>query len=190
MVTDKELVENILKQGARDFNTLVIKYERLVFSIVSKVVFDPKEDIEDLCQEVFITVFNKLKSFKFQSKLSTWIASIAYNKAINHLRNNKLKHQNTIGIEEELSGVDNETPENILSAKNEAEFIRLHVDSLPHTYRTALTLFHLEEMHIDEIATIMKINSGSVRVLLFRARKQLKEKLSIYKQKKNSNEKV
>lgn len=188
MTSDKTLVDHVLNGDASSFKVLVHQYERLVFSIVSKLVGGPEEEIEDICQEVFLTVYQKLKSFRFQSKLSTWIATIAHNLALNHLKKRKNYHAE---LEDEVfENPDNSTPETILTAATEAEFLRSQVALLPTKYRVALTLFHLDEFHIDEVSAIMKISEGSVKVLLFRARKQLKERLALYKTEKHSHESI
>jgi len=187
VISDKQLVEQVLNGDVSAFKTLVHQHERLVFSIVSKLVVEPKEEIEDLCQEVFLKIHQKLKSFKFQSKLSTWIATIAHNAALNHVKRNKSFHSE---LEETvLENPDTETPESILIMSTEAEFVRSQIDRLPPKHKIALTLFHLNELRIDEVSTVMNISEGAVKVLLFRARKQLKDRLAAYKTaRKNSHE--
>lgn len=188
MTSDKKLIEQVLNGDVSAFKALVHQHERLVFSIVSKLVVEPQEEIEDLCQDVFLKVHQKLASFKFQSKLSTWIATIAHNLALNHVKRNKSIHTE---LEAQiLENPDGETPESILTASTEAEFIRSQIDLLPPKHKIALTLFHLEELHIDEVSAVMKISEGAVKVLLFRARKQLKERLAFYKAEKNSHENI
>ena len=67
------------------FGFLVAKHQRLVVHIVGRIV-QQQEDVEDVCQEVFIKVFRKIKYFRGDSRLSTWIAKVAYNTSISHLR--------------------------------------------------------------------------------------------------------
>lgn len=178
MSTDQQLVQKVLQGDTSSFKELVHLYERLVFSVVAKLVVHPQEEIEDICQEVFITVFRKLKTFKFESKLSTWIASIAYRQALDHIRKNR---PDLTELEErELDTTESTTPETLLTSANEAIFVKQQVALLPAKYKLVITLFHLQEMSIKEIAAIMKSNEGAVKVLLFRARKQLKEQLAHY----------
>lgn len=178
MTSDQQLVQDVLNGDASSFKVLVHQYERLVFSIVGKLVVQPKEEVEDICQEVFFTVYKKLKTFKFQSKLSTWITSITYNQALDHIRKNRPDLAELEGNEWE--NADSQTPETLLTAANEADFVKQQVAKLPARYKLVITLFHLQEMSIKEIAAAMESNEGAVKVLLFRARKLLKEQLAQY----------
>ena len=85
MYDDRELIDKILRGNKAVFSIFVKKYEKLVWSIVSRMVLD-KDDIKDICQEVFIKIYINLEKFKFDSKLSTWIATITYRLTLNHLK--------------------------------------------------------------------------------------------------------
>ena len=132
--------------------------------------------LQDISQEVFIKVYQNLSKFKNDSKLSTWIARIAYRTALNHARkdvsNNELYDVEVL--------IDLDSPERLLSLKNEAEFIQRHVAQLPLAYRTVVTLYHLNEFSYQEISEITGFPEGTVKSYLFRARKLLKERLERY----------
>ena len=80
----KALIKRILDGETNAFEQVITNYQRLVSHIVFKMVKDDLER-EDLCQDVFMKVFDKLGSFKFDAKLSTWIAQIAYHRTLNFL---------------------------------------------------------------------------------------------------------
>lgn len=147
-------------------------------------IVDNSEDREEICQDVFIKIYQKLPDFNFQSKLSTWIATIAYRHSINHLK--KQKKRFTSSLDEHLSLgdesvlVDNKTPELLFNRKDTKEFLHHLIEKLPVQYKTVLTLFHLEEMSYPEIVEITGMPEGTVKNYLFRARKLLKEKLKNY----------
>ena len=89
-MTDTKLqIERILSGDQTAFRTLVEEYQRLVSHIVFRMVAT-KEDREDICQDVFMRIYQNLSDFRSESKLSTWIASIAYNACLNHLEKRKL----------------------------------------------------------------------------------------------------
>ena len=67
------------------FRLLIKQHERLVAHMIGRVVKN-REESEELCQDVFLKVYEKLSEFSFKSKLSTWIATIAYRHAINQIR--------------------------------------------------------------------------------------------------------
>src|SRR5262245_46870524 len=90
MSSDKALVEAVLsgnRQALRDF---IKRHERLVSHMVARLV-DDRNDREELCQDIFLKAYEKLGEFNFQSKLSTWVATIAYRHGVNHLRKRRIK---------------------------------------------------------------------------------------------------
>jgi len=173
---DRILVTRILDGDLQVFKLLVRQNEKLVAHMIGRLVKHDGER-EDLCQEVFIRVYEKLSEFNFQSKLSTWIAAIAYRHAINHLRKRKVfvEHVDDEMLQEKL--ITPVTPEVILSEQNTDEFILSLIDALPVQYKTVLMLFHKDNLNYLEIAEITGMPDGTVKNYLFRARKMLKEKI-------------
>src|SRR5258706_10726500 len=90
MTEDRALVSRIMEGDQQAFRLLIKQHERLVAHMVGRLI-DGEEDREELCQDVFLKVFEKIGEFKFQSKLSTWIATIAYRHGINSLRKRKIE---------------------------------------------------------------------------------------------------
>ena len=90
MIDDKALVSQVIGGDRQAFRVLIKQNERLVCHMIARLI-DRHEDREELCQDVFLKVYEKLGEFTFQSKLSTWIATIAYRHGINHLRKNKIE---------------------------------------------------------------------------------------------------
>ena len=86
---EKQLVKQVLSGSDSAIRLLISKYERLVVHMVARVITDDM-DREEICQDVFIKVIDKLSSFHFDSKLSTWIATIAYRMAVNFAKKKKL----------------------------------------------------------------------------------------------------
>ncbi|MGA0556634.1 RNA polymerase sigma factor [Larkinella sp. VNQ87] len=181
-MNDEELLVRQIRQGnIRAYQTLVDRYQRLVWHMVGRIVHQP-EDVEDVCQEVFIKVYRHLPEFQFGSRLSTWIASIAYRTAINYLKKTRrhLSHE----LDEELcpwpNGSGPENPEEQLVQKDWKTFLHAQIARLPVHYRTILTLYHLDERTYEEIGQITNLPDGTVKNYLFRARKLLKEALLRY----------
>jgi RNA polymerase sigma factor (sigma-70 family) len=180
MLTEQEMVSRVLNGDMNAFKVLVKQYERLVTHMVNRLVQN-KEDTEDLCQEVFLKVYKYLPGFRFQSKLSTWIAQVAYGTAVNHLKKVSGKRNLTDDITEfENYHKTSDDPESILTKKNTNTFIHQQIELLPVHYRTVLTLYHLNEFSYLEIEEITGMPEGTVKNYLFRARKLLKEKLELY----------
>ena len=176
-MNDAELVQQIVDGNSNAFRFLVSKHQRLVVHIVGRII-QQQEDVEDICQEVFIKVFNKLKKFRGESKLSTWIARIAYNTSISHLRKSKYSEQS---YDEQPGLIIGEKDESLNQKMVEKEEIKGYllklIEKLPVHYRTVLTLFHLEEFSYREIEEITGMPEGTIKSYLSRARSLLKEKL-------------
>ncbi|PAW94691.1 RNA polymerase subunit sigma-24 [Mucilaginibacter sp. MD40] len=180
MLTEEELVTRILNGNLHAFQLLVKQHTKLVNSMVSRMVQN-EEDVQDICQDVFIKVYKHLDSFKFNSKLSTWIGRIAYSTSINHLK--KVSGKATMTLD--IAGFENmfqtnEDPETILTQKNTSAYIQMQINKLPVQYRVVLTLYHLNELSYLEIEEITGMPEGTVKSYLFRARKLLKDKLENY----------
>lgn len=177
-MTDQELVSSILKGDLGSFTLLVKQNERLVFAMVRKLLGNRNEDVEDVCQEVFLKIYHNLASFKQESKLSTWIARIAYNAAINYCEKRSLA---TTELTDKTEAPENDqSPENALIEQDERSYLQAQIERLPVNYKTCLMLFHYEEMNYKEIEQITGWPESTVKSNLFRARKMLKEQLEKY----------
>ncbi len=175
---DQTLVRSILNGNTQAFSFLIKKYEKLVFHMVQKLVND-EPSIEELAQDVFMKVYEKLPGFRFESKLSTWIATIAYRHTINHLRKTKrIQYKELEEASEDRFFINNDTPERSYEAKDTGRFVQEQIEKLPAHYRNILYLYHIEEMTYPEIVEVTGLPIGTVKNYLFRARKLLKEQLS------------
>lgn len=175
---EKTLVSRIVAGDRSAFSDLISQYQRLVGHIVFRMV-DQTMDREELAQDVFVKVFHSIKDFQFQSKLSTWIATIAYRHTLNFLKKNK-KWQEHKDLDEDL---DVALEDSTYEAQDQAEFVRRAVEQLPLPYRTVLTLYHLDGFSYPEIVEIMEMPEGTVKNYLFRARKKLKTLLEPFLEK-------
>jgi RNA polymerase sigma-70 factor (ECF subfamily) len=176
-MNDGDLVQQVLNGNANAFRFLVANHQRLVVHIVGRIV-QRTEDVEDISQEVFIKVFRKMKNFRGDSRLSTWIAKIAYNTSISHLR----KHRKDETSYDENPGLvvnkkEVEGTHKTVEREEAKRFLLKKIEELPVHYRTVLTLYHLEEFSYKEIEEITEMPEGTIKSYLSRARKILKEKL-------------
>lgn len=179
--TDRTLIERVLSGNTRAFGIIIKNTEGLVAQIVYKMISD-REERRDIAQDIYLKVFQKLDSFRFQAKLSTWIARIAYNTCINHLEKHKTSAS---GNHYEIlidSDDQHEYPDQVDIEENliGAEFTNLlqsEIEKLPALYRLLITLYHHEELSYAEIAQIVELPEGTVKSYLFRARKILREQM-------------
>ncbi|UCF64363.1 MAG: sigma-70 family RNA polymerase sigma factor [bacterium] len=172
----KKTIQEVLDGNVNAFSGIVDQYKKLVAHIVFRMIYDPS-DREDLCQDVFIKVYQNLSNFRFESKVSTWISKIAYNSCINYLNKRKTKY---VGDgTRDLESIPSTTTGPGHFTEDEDRMIRIHAEirNLPPPYRAIITLYHLEEMSYHDIAEVMNLPEGTVKSYLYRARQQLKEKL-------------
>lgn len=179
MFDEREVIPKILDGNLRAFDLLVKQYERLVFHICFKLV-NRTDDAQDICQEVFIKIFRNLKSFAYQSKLSTWIARIAYLTALNYIKKQKRDSFDPYPADIEHFHFTTTDPESQFIGKDVNRYINHLISQLPHQYQLVLTLFHLEEFAYHEIEEVTGLPAGTVKSYLFRGRKLLKDKLEDY----------
>lgn len=178
---DKQLVYRVLRGDNRAFGIIIKNTENLVARIVFKLIPNV-EDRKDLAQDIYLRVFHNLGGFKFQSKLSTWIAQIAYNTCLSWIEKKKLVFPGNLheedfhSISKDPTAFSNES-ERRLSLKELSRIIFREVEILPVFYQTLITLFHQECMSYEELSQITGIPVGTVKSSLFRARKMLKENL-------------
>ena len=183
---DHILVDRVLSGDTNAFSIIISNTERLVAQIVFKMIPN-NEDKKDIAQDIYLKTFQKLRSFKFQSNLSTWIAQIAYNTCINHLEKKKLliiENNNDDDESDEaleimnkiINPFSNETEKYIFN-KELSEILKREIDKLSPVYRTLITLYHNEGLSYSEIAEIAELPEGTVKNYLFRARKTLRNNL-------------
>ncbi|HEY9047331.1 MAG TPA: sigma-70 family RNA polymerase sigma factor [Ohtaekwangia sp.] len=180
MIDEKALISRTIQGDLQAFTLLIKQHERLVAHMIGRLIKN-NEEREELCQDVFLKVYDRLGEFNFQSKLSTWIATIAYRHAINHLRKRRIPLDHIPDEERFFSSfIQDENPESLLEDKDMDDFILKQIDLLPTSYKTVLTLYHLEGMSYEEIGAVTAMPEGTVKSYLFRARMLLKEKVKKY----------
>ena len=177
---DRKLVKKALEGNAIAFKTIITNTQGLVIQIIFKMIKNP-EDREDLAQEVYLKVYHKLSSFKFNAKLSTWIGTITYNTCLHFLEKKRIPILDTIDKEaneswNHITHSSNQT-EAYIFQKESAQILAIEIEKLSPLYRTIITLYHNEELSYKEIGKITNLPEGTLKSYLYRARKQLKQNL-------------
>lgn len=174
---DNYYIDCIIKGDVNAYTTLVDRHKRMVYTFAIKMVKVP-EDAEEIAHDAFVKAYQSLKTFKQQSKFSTWLYRIVFNECVSHLRKKKLE---TISIDEpRFSYLEAEETENFFKELNDKEqkaILMKALEKLPDDERSIITLFYLQEFSIKEIVEITDYTEANVKIKLFRARKRLWEKL-------------
>lgn len=173
--TEARLVQKCLCNDINAFNDLIERYKRPVFSLIYRMVQNPS-DAEDLAQEVFIKVFRNLSSYDSQYAFHTWLFKITHNATIDFLRKNKPQ---LVSIDEDSIEIEDTkpSPEEHMEIALQSEFVEKAIATMPVPYREVLILHYQQEIPCAEIAVILGIPEGTVKVRLFRARDIMKQKL-------------
>ena len=132
----------------------------------------PAADVEDITQEVFLVVNRRLREFRGDSLLTTWLFGITARITANERRRRKLRQwwfRLVPNAGERAPFTVEGAPEQLERRERRALFHRA-LDRLAERQRRALVLFELEEMSIDDVAAHLQLRPGNVRVLLHRAR--------------------
>lgn len=181
---DQELVVRAQAGDKRAFELLVIKYQRRIARLLSRLIRDPAE-IEDVTQEAFIKAYRALPAFRGESAFYTWLYRIAINTAKNYLAASGRRPQISAGYSDEDGETldvaeqipDYHTPESELSNQQIVSTVNAVVDSLPEDLRTAITLREMDGLSYEDIASLMNCPIGTVRSRIFRAREAIASKL-------------
>jgi RNA polymerase sigma-70 factor (ECF subfamily) len=173
---DRDLVEAVLARRPGAFERLVRQYQGLCWHILQRMVRNP-EDAHELCQETFLRVYRCLHQYRFDSSLKSWIGRVAYTIALRHLERKRIPlicpegADDCARIENVSDGFDLETK---YTNDETAKLLHAAIESLPPLQRTLLTLYHLEEIPIPEIAGITGLAAGTIKSHLFRSRLRLR----------------
>lgn len=167
------------------FEQLVSKYKNNVFNTCLGFVKNVPE-AEDLAQEVFLEVYRKMHAFRGDAAIETWIYRIAVNKCLELMRKNSRLKRKAIQVDGDLRAEEIPTfhhPGVALEQKERAEILSQAMETLPKKQQIAFTLQKLEGLSVAEIGKIIGKTPSSVESLLFRAKQNLKKKLTTYYEK-------
>ena len=185
-MTEWELIEQLKLKDNEAFKIVVDTWQDMVYNTVVGILQNA-EDAEDVSQEVFIQIYESIKSFKGDSKFSTWIYRIAVSKSLDHLR--KKKRKKRFAFIQSLFGKDEEPvydppdffhPGVALENKENAAVLFKAIAALSQNQNIAFVLNKVEGLSYQQISEVMQITEAAVDSLLHRAKKNLREDLENY----------
>ena len=175
------MVEAVLAGEPGAFEALVRTYQGLCWHVINRMVRHP-EDTRELCQETFLRVYRHLHQYRFESPLRSWIGQVAYSIALRHVQRKGIPL-----VDADDAGSGESRLEEMASEVNlEAESVKgeiiamLHdeIEALSPLQRTLLTLYHMDEIPIPEIAMMTGLPAGTIKSHLFRSRARLRARLA------------
>jgi len=181
---DLKIIESCLLGNTQMFSRLIDSYKNMVYNLAYRMSNNSQE-AEDISQEAFLRAYQSLSHFNPSYKFSTWLYQIT----LNIIRDRfKKKELNYVSLDAPVETDDSEfysqpadltnNPEEIVTQKENIQAIQKAIYSLPLKYREIVVLRHLQDLSYIEIANILKLPTGTVKVRLYRAREQLRKILA------------
>jgi RNA polymerase sigma-70 factor, ECF subfamily len=172
-------------EASLSFEEIFARYNSMVYGLVLHILGD-REEALDVSQEVFLTIYRKMDTFKGESSLKTWIYCIAAHRAANRFRWwNRIRRRGTVSLEEHLSKSPNrevfsnlrseiQSPEEALLLQEERAEIEHMLLGLPLQQRVAVIMRDIEGLSYEEISESLKVSIGTVKSRIARGREMLK----------------
>jgi len=179
-------LEALMAGDESAFEQLVVQESPRLFRVIVRIVGDDDE-AQSILQETFLQAYQRMNTFRRESKLTTWLYAIGINLARASLRKSRrLSSLEDQEVERMLPafnrGMFVETPAiwdpaRVTEFSDRQQLVRKGIEQLPEDYKTVVILRDMEEYSTDEVARMLGISSGAVRVRLHRARGALRKLL-------------
>lgn len=179
---EKEIIRRAKEGNRNALSELVTLYSDRIYNLALRILRN-REDAEDVLQETFLTVVEKLNTFNEQSSFFTWIYRIATNASLMKIRKKKYSVRELPDHPDfnQLEVADwSQNPLDDVQNKEVKKLLDRAIGELSDTYRSVFILRDIEQLSIKETAGILDISEENVKIRLRRARLFLREKLSQY----------
>ncbi len=185
--SDALAVERTLAGDRDAFRVLVERHSQSVFRLAYRMTGN-RHDAEEVVQEAFLRAYQKLGQFASRANFGTWVYRIAANYAIDRMRQRRKEearreapraegHEKTESDPVNLVHDGKPTPERLTQSIELRKQMQQALAALSHAERTAFVMRHWEGCGIEEIAAVLKSNSGSAKNTVFRAVQKLRRSL-------------
>ncbi|MDD4631522.1 MAG: sigma-70 family RNA polymerase sigma factor [Proteiniphilum sp.] len=172
-MNENQRLQQVLSGNTSAFAYFVDTYQDMAITIAYRICGN-MQDAEDVVQESYVKAFRNLRSFRSDSKFSTWLYRIVYNTAITHTKSQMWIGGREVAMEDASQLADN-TLEINMNESERKEIVADVLQKMPTGDALLLTLYYMEDNPVKEIARITGLNEPNVKVKLFRARKLFKE---------------
>lgn len=181
---DVRLMRLVARGDTSAFENLIERHQALVAGTAARML-GSNSDVEDIAQQVFIRVWKSARRYVPRAKFTTWLLKITRNLVFNELRRAKRRAQVPLqpepGAEEvPLKDETNRAPDASLLEDELQRAIEEAIMQLPDSQRMALVLRRYEQLSYEQIAEVLDLSVPAVKSVLFRARTELRSRLSKY----------
>jgi RNA polymerase sigma factor (sigma-70 family) len=176
VLSDREVIDLILKGDEKKYELLVNKYQRFAFTIALRYA-KSREDAEELAQSAFVKAYLNLKDYRGDAKFSTWLYTIVSSLCLSFLRKKKLELQSldNEAVFESADANESNLKADAIEQHSKISLLNRAMNKLNPDDAKILTLFYKAEQSLEEIAQILHIEPNNAKVKLHRARQRLKE---------------
>ncbi len=174
--TRKELIEACKSGNRYAQKKLYEDYCDAMYTVCYRMVQN-HDDASDILQNAFISIFNNIDKFKYESTPGAWIKRIVVNHCMNHFRGRKVQYEEL----KDYDAADEEAPIEIGPELLEINAIKKAINSLSDGYRSVVNLYLIEGYDHKEIAQILGITENTSKTQYHRAKKKLRQLLEEYK---------
>ncbi|MBI2618634.1 MAG: RNA polymerase sigma factor [Ignavibacteriales bacterium] len=166
--SDRELLGQFQQGDESAFNELVLRYQERIYWVASRFLQD-HDDADDVVQEVFLKVYEGLRTFRGESGLYTWMYRITVNASLNFLRRRRVKEFFRLDDMAEERSAESERPDNALERKEERTLIEEAIERLPDKQKAVFLMRYYDELPYDEIGRILGTSVGGLKANYFHA---------------------
>lgn len=188
MSVELELVRRCKGGDLTAFEQLVIMHQKLIYNLAYRMMGN-QEDANDVVQEAFLRAFKSINKFNMDSSFSTWLYRIASNICIDQLRKRKrvkiFPLANQDGCRENNAAFiaqSDDLPEEQVERRDIREKVQKAINNLPEEQRIIIVLRDIQGRSYKEIGEILRLNTGTVKSRISRARTCLKEELQKFEE--------
>jgi RNA polymerase sigma-70 factor (ECF subfamily) len=177
-----QLIQDILDGQQDRYKILVDRYASMVFSIVGNFV-NRKADREELAQQIFVKAYERLDSFKKQSKFSSWLYTLARNHCLDYAKNIRRSNKEFGEMEShelEANMKVEDLPNDDIERQEEGAILEKALSAIKPIYAEAFLMKYRDNMTYKAMAKRLDANEGALKVRVHRARKELKEYINQY----------
>ena len=171
---DRALIAGIAAQDQRALRSLIARHQLRVFRFAARIVRD-STTAEDVTNEVFLEVWRNAATFEGRSSPTTWLLSIAHNRAVSTLRKRREAAWDE-NAAQEIADTDDD-PEVVAQKADKSAVMRRCLDGLSAEHRAVIDLVYYHEQSIAEVSAVLGIPEATVKTRMFYARKKLSELL-------------
>ena len=188
-MSEKEIIERLKHGNQQALKDIIESYQDYVFTVALRIV-KRKETAEEITQDVFVKVYQKINTYEYRAKFSTWLFTIVYRTSLNFLEKKKIlvtasditkpDFDDSIDHTEGMINWDNQWQS--ADSINELDYQRQKIifkaiDKLEIKQGVVITLFYIKDFSVSEIAEIMQLSANTIKTHLFRGRENLKNAL-------------